>query len=188
MKIGFRVKLFLGSVALALLVVGLSGLYLQRSLRGWGVARAHAELTRHVEAARVALRHHPTPHTPARLDPLADELAEATGAHVEILDARGAWLGDSARPTDELAGRAPLPARQLARWRRRHEGGAPPSPRTRLKARSSLALARPWGASEGGEPGGWVRLTLPLSELEAMVGRARLLMLVAAGLGLAAAV
>lgn len=180
MKIGFRIRLFFGFVILTLAVVLFSGVYLQRSLRAWVIERAHSELGRHAETSSLLLESMPGHDTVERIDPIADRISAATNAEVEIIDAAGRHLGDSRRDVAALNALAPLSAEELARWR-----GAIASAPPRKLSSDVVVIVREWRHDEAT---GLLRLSLPVSEIEALFEKVRLLILFAALLGLGAAV
>lgn len=181
MKIGFRIRLFFGFVVLTLAVVLFSGVYLQRSLRAWVIERAHSELGRHAETSSVLLESiSPGPGSARRIDPIADKLAAATDLEIEIVDATGRRIGDSRRDVDELIQLAPLSAEELRRWRDA-VASAPP----RKLSSDVVVIVREWRRDD---TAGLIRLSLPVSEIEALFEKVRLLILFAALLGLGAAV
>lgn len=173
---GFRAKLFFVSVGLTLLVVLSSGAFLERSLHGWVVQRVRGELERHAQTAMIILRDYPGPMSVERLDRLADELGSSSQTHVILLDERGAVWGDSRLELSELGQAPPM---TLAALERRQRADMELEPQDELE----LVMAIPrqdWS--------GYLYMTLPLRELDVVISRVRLLMLIAAGLGLLAAI
>lgn len=173
---GFRAKLFLISVSLTLLVVFASGAVLQRSLHRWVVARVRGELERHAQTSMIALKHYRGPTDLTAMDALADELGQSTNTHVILLDGSGQLLGDSRLSLAQLKTASPMSIQALER---RVRGDMELEPQDELV----LAMAIPRA-----DLSGYLYMTVPLNELELVITRVRVLMLIATLIGLAAAI
>lgn len=188
MNLGYRGRLFFISLVLTLLVVGVSGFYLNQSLKGWVEHHVSAELSRHASTAQLLMKRGNAASVP-ELDALADALSEATRSRVEIFDERGELRGDSSLEVNEIGLIARLDEESVGAWRVQIDAkgeysdtvlGRPGEP-------ESVQMVRAWQA-RGEAASGYVRLSVPLSEVDALKRRVRLLLLVAAGLGLVVAV
>ena len=168
------------SLVLTLLVVGISGVYLNQSLAEWIEQRVSTELSKHMSATQIMLQRTPQ-NTP--LDPLADELGAAVGSRLEIFGPEGELQGDSLRSPLELQRVPPVEREELARWGEQidKKGEYSTTVETYPGEPESMQLVRRWER-------GYVRLSVPLSELEALNRRVRLLLVIAAGIGLIVAV
>ena len=182
MKLGIRGKLFSVSVGLIAVVVLASGLVLESELRGWLESRLETELRLMATQAAVAIDASQRPITIEALDPLADQLGAAIGARVTILAHDGTVLGDSdltpeqVRTVENHANRPEL--------RAAIERGLGASRRYSATIHTDLLyLAVPFG-----DGAGFVRVALPLHEVNAVVTRLRWLLLVAGGVGLGVAI
>ena len=95
MKLGVRSKLFLVSLSLILAVAAVSGLFLERRLRTWLEGRIETELFHHAHSSRVLLQRTHDISSVRVVDPITDDLGEATGTRVTLILADGTVLGDS---------------------------------------------------------------------------------------------
>ena len=181
MRLGVRGKLFLASVALVLVVVAVSGVYLERAIRGWTHARIEAELRGHAQVIAAALaRGDAAPE----LDAAIDALAEPATARVTVIDRGGAVLGDSEFDAGALAG--------LERHDDRPEVVAALAGGIGAAVRDSASVGVPMlyvavPVRLGGDDA-VVRVARPLREVEAAARRLRLALAVAGAIGLLGAV
>ena len=185
MNLGYRGRLFFISLVLTLLVVGVSGFYLNQSLKEWVEQHVSAELSRHGRTAQLLLRG--AGESGGAIEALADDLSEATGSRVEVFGSKGELLGDSLRDRGQLRLVPPLDDVSMESWRAQIASRGEYSA-TVLESPGepeSVQVVRPWGSLERG---GYVRLSVPLSEVDALKRRVRLLLFIAAGLGLVVAV
>jgi two-component system phosphate regulon sensor histidine kinase PhoR len=187
-KLGYRGHLFLVSLVLTVLVVGISGFYLNQELRAWVGKNVREELGRHARTTQILMRQITTQDA-HDLDALADEVAGSTGARVELFTSDGVLLGDSRLGLDGIAMAPRVSEAELVVWRdaMAREGGFSDTVfTTDGDEAASIKMVRAWDAPRGGS--GFVRLSRPLSEVEEIKRGVRLLLLLAAALGLIVAV
>ncbi|MFH1462914.1 MAG: ATP-binding protein [Pseudomonadota bacterium] len=181
-RLGIRGRLFLLSLVVFTVVGLASGLVLELSLRRWLEGRIEDTLAQELGASLVACRAAEPWRDAQEADALADALGAAMGARVSLIAADGRVLGDSELDPTQLAtlenhGQRPevVQARVHGQGRARR--------RSDTLETDMLYLAAP-------APGGLgvVRLALPLTEVDRVMGRLRLSLLavLAVGLGLAA--
>ena len=168
-----RFRLFFASFALLLIVVLAGGLYLQHSLGTWFLHRVEIEMLRTVRGARVAIRIAPSLDSIAVVDPLADRLGDALAARVTIIDDAGRVIGDSQLTEPEVRdvenhGDRP----EVVEARRSGEGVSRRFSDT-LQL-DMLYVAIPYSRPDGR---GVVRVALPLSDLDRLLERLRVLVL-----------
>jgi len=183
-KLGIRGKLFLVSVAVVVVVVASSGLYLRHTIRVQLEAWIEAELVRHARSTRELILAAPSPRSVERVDRMADRMGLATSARVTIIASDGQVLGDSqlavaqVRAVERHANRPEFRA-ALVRGRstsRRH---------STTIGTDMLYVALRYHRPDGD---GVVRVAMALDQVDRSVHRLDLLLLVAGllGLGLAA--
>lgn len=169
---GLRRSLFGASVLLIVVVVGISGAYLERQLRAWLHTSAEAELLRHARAVEAALDPLGLDSRARSWDPLADRLGAALDLHVTLIGSDGSVMGDSE-----------LSATQLAAQRSQEE-----HPEVRAARASGLGSARRYSSTLDTDmlymavplqAGGVVRVARRLEEVDQAVRRMRLLLGVA---------
>jgi two-component system, OmpR family, phosphate regulon sensor histidine kinase PhoR len=179
--LGVRGKLFFASL-LAMSLVGLaSGLYLEDELEALLLHRIEEELIRHARAGRDLIELVDPDPTIDAVDPIADRLGISLGARVTILDRDGRVLGDSHVTTDGVSA--------MENHGRRHE--------IVMLERQDVAVARRYSTTlvtsmmyaailhRAERGGGFIRVAVPLSEVEASVAHLRWLL--AAGMVVALA-
>jgi len=183
LKLGVREKLFLVSVLLILIVGVTVGAYLENALRAWTESRIEAELQRHARTVRALVEEQASQATQT-MDPLADRLGDVTSARVTVVTRDGTVIGDSRLSLDQLA------------WVENHDkrpeiraamaGGRGVSRRySTTVGTQMLYVAVPYG---GDPPLGTVRVAMPLTEVDRIVGELRFLLAIGAVLGLVTAV
>lgn len=181
---GIRTKLFLVSVVLIGLVGLVSGVFLEGRLHGWILDRVQHELTRHARTVRVTVEGLPQLAGVHDADALADAVGAAIDARVTIIDDTGKVLGDSS--VDEAAlvntedhGSRPeiVAARQVGLGTARR--------RSATTGDEMLYVAVPF---QRAERRGHVRVAMPLAEVDVVMWKLRVTLVVSALLGLAAAV
>jgi two-component system phosphate regulon sensor histidine kinase PhoR len=184
MRLGMRARLFAASLLLASVVGLASGLYLERALRSWLEARIESELMFLTRTCRQLVETAPGASSLHEMDRLADRLGRSSGARVTIIAGDGTVLGDSGltlaqvREIENHGGRPEvLAAIKTGRGSSRRYS-------TTLRTSELYVAARYRRDKEKGV----IRLAVPLSEVDAAVGRLRLLLLVGGLLGLALAV
>lgn len=175
MKLGVREKLFAVSLAL-MAVVGLaSGVYLERALRGWLLDQTEQNLLSTARAAKTAIS---VADNATPLDSLCDDLAAATGARITLISPTGRVLGDSAVSPPNLDRLDNHRERPEVRRALAHDGHAVSTRRSATLGQQMLYVAVP--AADGRV----IRASVALAEVDASVTRLRLILLVAAAVGL----
>ncbi len=180
MNISFRGRLFLATILLLVITDLATGIHLERGLRTWIQINAEEELYRHAKAARELLVLAGEPYGMERIDPMADRLGKAIEYRVTIIDPAGRVLGDS-----ELSG--------IALQRMENHGDRPEVKEalqgqrgmarrfsTTLNA-SMLYVATTFPHPDGS---GVVRIQTSLADVESVIDRIRLFLLIAASWGL----
>ncbi len=187
MRIGIRGKLFLVSVVLVGTVGAVSLLYFERLLQGELDVRARSELVAEVRTARIALEAETSGSDPddRALQRLATKLASVRGAHVTIVAADGRVRADSRADGGDVSRAPRLDDKPEIRAALSGELGLAARFSTDVGA-DTLYAALP--LAESGPPRGCLRLGTPLCESEAAVSRLRVLLGLAALLGLGVAV
>ncbi len=184
MRLGVRGKLFTVSLLLILFVGLGSGLYLERSLKGWLEARIEVELFRDANAARTLFELLNPQATVAAIDPLADRLGEATGARVTIISADGRVLGDSELEPQQIAHVENHRARPEVKGALKGYRGISRRYSTTVQTEMLYAAVPYMGSGAQGI----VRIALPLSEVDEAIRRLRLVLFVAGIVGLVLAI
>lgn len=183
MKLGVRGKLFAVSLLLISAVGLTSGLYLEDGLERWLERRIEGELSRHARAASDAVEIAES-QADQRLDQLADRLARSTAARITIIAGGGVVVGDSDLDAEALRRVENHGARPEVRAALEHGSGIARRYSTTVRT-DMLYLAVPYQGADGR---GVVRAAMPLSEIDEAVGRLRMVLLVAALMGLVLAV
>lgn len=177
---GIRTKLYLFALLVAAIVSIVSGIVLQSYVRDGYENYARAELVQKARVAVVALRS--APHqggahggTP---DALVGQLAQAAGARISIVAADGSLQADSELKGKELQAAGNHGNRPEVILAREDGHGA-----TR---RFSTTLGKDlfYVAVDGGPNDSVVRVAMPTHEVDNAAQRLRLIIVVAAGLGL----
>jgi len=102
LKLGIRVKLFLVSLLLMLLVgLGIGG-YLENALRVWAESRVESELLQHAKLVREGVLMSDRADSITVMEPLADRFGQAIGQRVTIIAGDGRVLGDSDLDEDQV--------------------------------------------------------------------------------------
>lgn len=183
MRLGYRARLFTISLVVTLCVVALTGAVLEFLMRGWLEERLSQDLLQRAALVRVALEQSALPSRPADVDPLVDGLGTASDAHVRVIDSRGVLLGDSWIGLDQFTSRTPPDAPTLKElsqvgphetYQRNVEG----------KLVRVLDVVVPL---DGDYIRGFVRVSLPLGEVDRVVDRVRGMMILASFLGVVVA-
>jgi two-component system phosphate regulon sensor histidine kinase PhoR len=177
---GVRGRLFVVSLVIFTVVGAASAVVLELRLRTWLEAREELHLGHHLAAACVAAADPSVWQGPREADALADALGAAFEARVTFIAPEGRVLGDSDLDLQQLAGlenhgQRPEVQQALTEGRgfaRRHSD---------TLGTDMLYLAAPLDAAV-------VRVALPLAEVDRVMGRLRLSLLLAVlvGLGLSA--
>lgn len=182
-RLGFRTRLFLASVAL-LAVFGLvSGWWLHQELRPLLEAREADAQVRSARLVRVQLEGARVPADAARVDAIADEVAEALDSRVTIVHADGRVLGDSEVSVAALGGMEEHASRPEVAAVLAADG--PPSAHDRRRSvtvgQDLFYTAVPFEAD------GWrgaVRVARPTAETDAAIASLRRLLVLAGIIGL----
>jgi two-component system phosphate regulon sensor histidine kinase PhoR len=174
MNLGVGSKLFLASVAVIVVVEATAAVVLRAEVRETLEATTEAELIRHAESARIGLESTPDLAGPQGQH-LARRLADATGTEVEVFDAEGHVLADSAPGSMVDALRLPEVRAALdpvLRGGVAHRGGR-------------VLVARPFRHGDGL---GVVRIAATRDDLGDAYGRLWILLSIGAAIGLVVAV
>jgi len=179
LSLGIRGKLFLSAAAAVTVLVLVSGLYLEGRLRASQLLQIEADLLRGARAARELVEGAPE----GILDEVADRMGEALAARVTIIGPTGVVLGDSKISADGLANLENhadrpeiLDAAEFGRGVARRY--------SRTLDEDMLYLAIPYDHPGGG---GFVRVALPLTQVDEAAMRLRAVLAVGGALGLALA-
>lgn len=182
MKLGVRGKLFAVSLSLIASVGMASGAYLEHALHGWLLTFTTSEVFRHAQAARetFAAVHEADP---AALDKLADRLGEAMSMRVTLVARDGRVVADSDLSIEEIAtvdNHSDRPEVVAALAAGRGES---------RRYSTSVGAELIYVAVPISQPmEGVVRVAAPLSDVERAIRHLRTLLVIAALLGLIAAV
>lgn len=179
MRFGIRGKLFVVSLLLVASVAAVSGVLLETVLRGWLEKRLQEDLQRLVGVARTAVEADPGLE-PTSLQPLVKRLGRAADARMTVINSDGLVLADSAvdagtlQNLDNHGTRPEITAavRDGLGVRMRH---------SRTVGAGMLYVAVPF---EHASQKGVVRVAVPLSAVDALIGRLRLAIAGAVLLGL----
>jgi two-component system phosphate regulon sensor histidine kinase PhoR len=184
LRLGVRGKLFVTSLVLVLGVGLASAIFLESGLRRWLESRIQGELEHEAATVRVVVEEHPVLSTIAEVDPLADRLGGAAKARVTIIDEDGTVLGDSEQTRSQLHVLENHAGRPEVRMAGRTGLGVARRFSTTLRT-EMLFVALPFQRDDGT---GTVRVAMPLAEVDALVGRLRFFIFLAALVGLGMAV
>ncbi len=183
MKLGIRTKLFLLALGLISIALLTAGFYLWPSLDRFLSVTVRRDLhvrldlvAHHARLVRAGLEDR------ARWDAFADELGEITAARVTVIQRDGVVLGDSQVASGRLAS-IENHARREEVVRAFAEGYGESTRISATIARRMLYAARP--IEHDGEREVAVRVALPLTEVEELIGDTHELLLVAALIALA---
>ena len=175
MKFGLRGKLF-GVLGVLIIFVGSStGVWLESNLRQWLEARIENQLLQETRALREVLQSHNLPQSIEHLDPLADRLGATLKARVTIIAPNGDLLGDSRLDHAEILtaddhSRRPEVLQSITQ-------GQGSSRRYSDTIKTDMLYVAVPLSSTGRD--GFVRMSLPLDEVEATLNQARSLVLYA---------
>jgi two-component system phosphate regulon sensor histidine kinase PhoR len=183
LRLGIRGKLFLITVLAILAVELAAGVYLQRELRISLEHQVEAELIRHVRSVRDIVELTDVAWVAAEVDPIADRLGESTATRVTVIDADGRVIGDSQLPASELS-LADDHSKRPEVVAARAEGVGTSRRHSATVDTDMLYVAVPF---DGRRADGFVRVATPLREVDAAVGRLRLLLVFAGLLALGVA-
>jgi two-component system, OmpR family, phosphate regulon sensor histidine kinase PhoR len=181
---GVRLKLFAISLALVVGVGLVSGIYLERQLRGWLIDRIELELLGQARLARDLIETAASLGDARVADVLADRMGHSTGLRITIVDGGGAVLGDSSLSMPEIAQVENHRARPEIRQALAEGQGA--ATRYSMSVHTDmLYMAVPF---QRPEMRGVVRAAMALSEVDSVAARLRWVVFVAGLLGLGLAV
>ncbi len=102
MKVGVRVKLFLVSLQLMLLIGLVIGIYMENALRDWAESRIESELLQHAKLVREGVLISDLVATIPIMDSLADRFGRTIGQRVTVIAGDGRVLGDSDLDEDQV--------------------------------------------------------------------------------------
>jgi two-component system phosphate regulon sensor histidine kinase PhoR len=162
----------------------ISGFFLENRLRGWLTDRIELELSAQGRIARDLIEVAPAVTDTSTADQLADRMGRSTGLRITLIDSSGVVLGDSSLDLEELAhvenhGERPEVKQALA-------GGRGAATRYSMSVRTDMFyVAVPFARTDRH---GVVRIAMPLSEVDSVVARLRLVLFVAGLLGLGLAI
>ncbi len=182
MKLGVRGKLFVVSLALVLVVGGVSGIYLEGALRSALSDRMETDLLHDAYAMRDLMEVAPQADSIATVDALADRLSRSTDARITIVDGAGVVLGDSDLSNSGIVA-APNHGLRPEIIAARHYGKGSSRRFSTTVGADMLYVAVPYDNGAG-----VVRAAMPLSEVDAAVSSLRMLLLLTGALGLVLAV
>lgn len=184
MRPGVRLKLFAISLALVLGVGLISGIFLERQLRAWLTTRVEGELLAQVRLARELIEVAPAIASMAKADELAKRMGRSTGTRITIIRGDGVVLGDSSLSSREVETLENHGAR--AEVIDASERGIGHATRYSTSVGGGMYyVALPFARSD---LAGVVRVAMSLSDVDRATARLRLVLALAAILGLAAAV
>ncbi|HKU41190.1 MAG TPA: ATP-binding protein [Polyangiales bacterium] len=182
MNLGIRGKLFIASLGLIMIVGLAGGVYLDNQLSALAERGLEQELLKHAQAAREAAM--TLGHAPSReaLDALADRLGDASGSRITFIARDGSVIGDSALSREGLEHEDNHATRP--EFRAAFAGQKNVVRRYSTTTNQDMVYAAvPWHDGQG-----VVRASTPLSVLREVLAHQRMLVLLAAGLGLIVAV
>jgi two-component system phosphate regulon sensor histidine kinase PhoR len=180
MRFGIRARLFLVSLLLILGVGLVSGVYLERALVSWLSARIESDLMLLTRTSRQFMETAPGGDSIEEMDRFADRLGRSSGARVTIIAGDGVVLGDSKLNLQQVRDVENHGGRPEIRAAARTGSGSSRRYSTTIRTHM-LYVAVPY---QRNDREGVVRLSVPLSEVDAAVDRLRLLLLLAGLLGL----
>jgi two-component system, OmpR family, phosphate regulon sensor histidine kinase PhoR len=182
LNVGIRGKLFVASLGLIVIVGLAGGLYLDNQLSALAEHELEQSLVKHAQAAREAAVTLGPKAAPDALDALADRMGEASGSRITFIAQDGMVVGDSALTHEGLMAED--------NHHSRPEVASAMAGQKRVVRRFStttnqdmMYAAVPWQDAHG-----VVRASTPMSEMRDILARQRMLVLLAAGLGLIVAV
>jgi two-component system, OmpR family, phosphate regulon sensor histidine kinase PhoR len=162
----YRTKMFLSALSAAIVALVVAAALVSWSFRGQLEARIERTLVAQTGLAAAALEAHPGAFD---IDRIADELGRLTGARVTVIAADGRVLGDSEVEPGDLAA--------VENHARRPEVIAAQTREVGLARRYSTTVgydmlysARKLSAGAAGSSVGWVRLAIPLTEVDEQLG------------------
>jgi len=180
LRVGIRGKLFATAAATVTVMVLVGGLFLEGRLRTSQEEQIETELLRCARAARELVADTPE----GAMDAVADQMGEALEARVTVIGLDGRVLGDSEVLAGDLTGLDSHLERPEVLATRDDTPGTTRRHSETLD-RDMLYLAIPF---EGvGGSGGYVRVALPLDEVDRAAMRLRVTLAVGWALGLALA-
>lgn len=169
MKVGFRTRVFLVSLAIVVGALLLGGAWAEHSLRRLFDARIEADLTRLASAAQLAVQREPFAEGTADTERFAQDFGRATGVRLTLVRDDGLVLGESQVAQSHLA--------EIENHRERPEVLAALGQGRGLARRYSATLKTDmlYVAVPFQKPGlrGVARVAMPLSEVDALVWRLR---------------
>jgi two-component system phosphate regulon sensor histidine kinase PhoR len=182
LSLGVRGKLFIASLGLITIVGLAGGLYLDNQLSALAEHALEQELLKHAQTAREAALALGSNPDQAALDSLADRLGDASGSRITFIARDGTVIGDSALSMDGLEhedNHATRPEFRAALAGQKHVVHR----YSTTTSQDMVYAAVPWYDKHG-----VVRASTPVTVMHDILARQRMLVLLAAGLGLIVAV
>jgi len=161
-----RMKFTVGFIALALISMFVSGVYLIKVLDSYFMDNLRDKLLVEARLVReMVINEFDVPKPTSAMENLAGQLGKVTSTRITIIDANGTVLGDSQQAPDQMENHLQRPEIQQAL----KEGvGITERESTTLNT-EMMYLALP--VEENGETKGFVRLALPLTEITMALSR-----------------
>lgn len=184
-SMGVRLKLFVISLSLILLVILISGLFLERELRTWYEDRTEQALTTQALTVREAVREFESPLEGRSLQKLAERLGESSSARVTLIRSDGTVVADSELAPPELVRAENHLNRPEVQKALSGEVGSARRLSATIEERMQY-VALP--LREGAEPDLVVRVAMPLDALSVAIDRLQWFMVLSGLLGLVVAI
>jgi two-component system phosphate regulon sensor histidine kinase PhoR len=183
-KLGYRSRLFLASVALVLAVGATSAIYLESELRSWLENRMEEELFGHASSSMAALGFAKDAMEVKDFDTIANDLGRHLRRRVTLINSDGRVIGDSSIPIERLSDVENHRERPEVIEAAKTGRGAARRTSATLGTRM-LYVAMPFKHANAQ---GVLRIATPLSLVDQTVSRMRIFIMVASGIGLALAI
>lgn len=169
-RLGLRGRIFGLTVLLIVVVCLAAGIYLEHRLRTELEARTEDDLTHHVLTARALVEMTPRARLVQDADAIADRLGKSTAARVTIVSSTGEVLGDSSVESTSLDALDNHLTRPELRAAGPNVVGVARRHSSTLRTHMLYVATR---FESGGEFTGFVRVAMPLSEVDAQLRRQR---------------
>ena len=176
MTLGLRARLLLGSFSAMVIVLGVSGVWLQAQLETRFEETIESKLAEHVRALREFIQIAPTLDGIDVVDPLADQMGQAMGVRVTVIDQSGRVLGDSEVALEMVAGMENHGTRPECLGALSDELGRGRRSSATLKA-DMIYVATRYVREDGS---GFARVAMPVQAMNELATQIKVLLLVAA--------
>ncbi len=183
-QLGIRSKLFLISLAIIVVMAIISGVYIESHLRSWLESRIETELQRHASSISTLIENTVTEDSMETMDGLADSLGSEISSRVTFIAESGVVLGDSEVPLEDVPEMDNHGDRREFRVALGAGLGVSRRYSTTLET-SMMYVAVPY---EINGSIGVVRVSMPLTEVDRIIGRMRTIVLLATFIGLLVAI